>query len=101
VFSPFKADTDYFAADHQWMLNVRVDDLDGLLATLRAAGIKVITNRSGTCRAWGASRVSMIRRAIRSSCGSPISPLDGLTQSQPSQQSPGAGETTLLTLCVI
>lgn len=43
VFSPFKADTDYFAADHQWMLNLRVDDLDGLCASLRAAGIEVIT----------------------------------------------------------
>lgn len=39
VFAPFKADTDYFPADRQWMINLRVDDLDGLLATLRAAGI--------------------------------------------------------------
>ena len=31
VFAPFAADTDYFAADRQWMLNLRVDDLDGLL----------------------------------------------------------------------
>jgi predicted enzyme related to lactoylglutathione lyase len=44
VFSPFKADTDYFAADRQWMLNFRVDDLDGLCAKLRAAGIEVTTN---------------------------------------------------------
>lgn len=44
VFAPFAADTDYFAADRQWMLNLRVDDLDGLCATLRAAGIAVITN---------------------------------------------------------
>ena len=29
VFAPFAADTDYFAADRQWMLNLRVDDLDG------------------------------------------------------------------------
>ncbi|WP_296818613.1 VOC family protein [Brevundimonas sp.] len=43
VFSPFKADSDYFAADKSWMLNLRVDDLDGLLALLRAAGIEVIT----------------------------------------------------------
>ena len=39
TFAPFKADTDYFAADRQWMLNLRVEDLDGLLAKLRAAGI--------------------------------------------------------------
>ncbi|MET0589040.1 MAG: VOC family protein [Novosphingobium sp.] len=44
VFSPFKADTDYFAADRQWMLNLRVDDLDGLITRLKAAGIEVITN---------------------------------------------------------
>jgi len=43
VFAPFPADTDYFAADRQWMLNLRVDDLDGLCVALRAAGIEVIT----------------------------------------------------------
>ena len=43
VFSPFKADTDYFAADKQWMLNLRVENLDGLIASLREAGIEVIT----------------------------------------------------------
>lgn len=43
VFSPFKADTDYFAADRQWMLNLRVEDLDGLCWVLRTAGIEVIT----------------------------------------------------------
>lgn len=44
VFAPFNAETDYFAADRQWMLNFRVDDLDGLLATLRVAEIAVSTN---------------------------------------------------------
>lgn len=44
VFAPFAADTDYFAADRQWMLNLRVDDLDGLCTKLRAAGIAVTTN---------------------------------------------------------
>lgn len=43
-FSPFPADTDYFPADRQWMLNFRVDDLDGLVASLRAADIVVTTN---------------------------------------------------------
>ena len=43
VFSPFKADTDYFAADRQWMLNLRVDGLDELLARLGAAGVEAIT----------------------------------------------------------
>jgi predicted enzyme related to lactoylglutathione lyase len=44
VFSPFKQDSDYFAADKQWMLNLRVDGLDALMAQLRSAGIEVLTN---------------------------------------------------------
>jgi predicted enzyme related to lactoylglutathione lyase len=43
VFAPFKADTDYFAADKQYMLNLRVSDLDSLLEKLNASGIEVIT----------------------------------------------------------
>lgn len=43
VFEPFKQDSDYFAADKQAMINLRVDDLDSLTADLRAAGIEVIT----------------------------------------------------------
>ncbi len=43
VFSPFPADTDYFGADRQWMLNLRVAGLDELLERLRSAGIEVIT----------------------------------------------------------
>lgn len=43
VFAPFKRDSDYFAANHQWMLNLRVDGIDALLATLREAGIAVET----------------------------------------------------------
>lgn len=43
VFSPFAADSDYFPAGKQWMLNLRVDDLPGLIATLQAAGIPVET----------------------------------------------------------
>jgi predicted enzyme related to lactoylglutathione lyase len=41
VFEPFKAATDYFAADKQAMINLRVRDLDDLLARLRAAGIAI------------------------------------------------------------
>ena len=43
VFEPFKADTDYFAADKQAMINLRVSDLDSLTESLRSAGIEVIT----------------------------------------------------------
>ncbi|MEM9196309.1 MAG: VOC family protein [Pseudomonadota bacterium] len=39
VFMPFPADSDYFAADRQWMLNLRVEGLDALLARLADAGI--------------------------------------------------------------
>jgi predicted enzyme related to lactoylglutathione lyase len=43
VFSPFSATTDYFAADKQWMLNLRVEGLPGLIAQLQASGIVVET----------------------------------------------------------
>lgn len=42
VFTPFEATTDYWSAEHQFMLNLRVSDLDGLLAQLAAAGIAAI-----------------------------------------------------------
>ena len=43
VFAPFKADTDYFAADKQFMLNLRVSGIEELIESLRAAGVEVIT----------------------------------------------------------
>ena len=43
VFSPFKADSDYFPADRQYMLNLRATELDALLEKLRGAGIDIIT----------------------------------------------------------
>lgn len=43
VFAPFQESTDYFAADKQWMLNLRVADLEGLCEQLNAAGIKITT----------------------------------------------------------
>ena len=44
VFAPFEAATDYWAADKQFMLNLRVSDLDSLLEQLTASGIAVIAN---------------------------------------------------------
>jgi len=42
VFAHFPADSGYFGADSQRaMVNFRVDDLDGLLKKLIAAGVKV------------------------------------------------------------
>lgn len=42
VFEPFAADSDYFAADKQVMINLRVTDLDALTAKLRSSGVDVI-----------------------------------------------------------
>ena len=41
VFAPFAADSDYFAADKAFMLNLRVSDLAQMIETLGAAGIAV------------------------------------------------------------
>jgi glyoxylase I family protein len=42
AFQPFPADTDYFGRPEQmWMLNLRVRDLDAMVAQLREAGIEV------------------------------------------------------------
>ncbi len=45
VFAPFAADTDYFSPDQSFMLNFRVDDLDGMIEQLKASGIEV-SNKS-------------------------------------------------------
>ena len=43
VFMPFPADTDYFGSKSQaFMINFRVDDLDGLLKKLKAGKVKVV-----------------------------------------------------------
>lgn len=42
VWGPFDHDTDYFnPSTAPFMINFRVDDLDGMLAKLRAAGVTV------------------------------------------------------------
>src|SRR5437773_5258600 len=42
VWSPFPADTDYFApSEKPFMINFRVADLDALLEKLRGDGVKV------------------------------------------------------------
>lgn len=46
VWSVFPADTDYFApSDKPFMINFRVDDLEGVLAGLREAGAAVLDRR--------------------------------------------------------
>ncbi|QZH75515.1 MAG: VOC family protein [Erythrobacter sp.] len=41
VFAAFRAESDYFAADRQTMLNLRVEGLEALLARLEAAGVAI------------------------------------------------------------
>lgn len=42
VFAPFPHDTDYFGrADKEWMINLRVRDVDAMVRQLRAAKIDV------------------------------------------------------------
>lgn len=43
VFAPFRQDSDYFAADKAYMLNLRVSGLDALLGRLRDAGVTIET----------------------------------------------------------
>ena len=66
VFAPFPADTDHFAADRSWMLNLRVDDLDRLCASLRAAGVAVTTDP-----AWDMPGVGRFAR-IQDPEGNPV-----------------------------
>ncbi len=41
VWAPFAADTEYWPAGKEAMVNFTVDDLDSMLAQLRAAGVEV------------------------------------------------------------
>lgn len=66
VFSPFRADTDYFAEDRKWMINFRVIDLDGMCESLAAAGIEVITKEE-----WNMPGVGRFAR-IHDPEGNPI-----------------------------
>jgi predicted enzyme related to lactoylglutathione lyase len=42
IVSPFPKPTNYFAAEKQWMLNLRVSGLDALVEELAAAGISIV-----------------------------------------------------------
>lgn len=44
ILAPFKRDTEYFGRpEQQWLINLRVDNLDAAMADLKAAGIAVET----------------------------------------------------------
>jgi predicted enzyme related to lactoylglutathione lyase len=42
VWAPFKHDTEYFAPEKSFMLNLVVDDLDGALAQVKEGGAEVV-----------------------------------------------------------
>lgn len=43
VWSPFEADTKYFApSDQPFMINFAVDDLNGIIETLNGKGVKIL-----------------------------------------------------------
>ncbi len=48
VFEPFKQDTTYFPADRTAMINLRVSELDALLADLRAENVPIVREDRGT-----------------------------------------------------
>lgn len=49
IWSPFPADTEYFQpSEKPFMINLRVDDLDGMLEQLRSAGARVLDRREDT-----------------------------------------------------
>ena len=67
VYAPFPADTDYFGdAGRQFMINLRVVDLDGLMEKLKANGVEVRTDPE-----WDASEAGRFAR-IHDPAGTPI-----------------------------
>lgn len=66
VFAPFKADTDYFPADRQFMLNLRVAGLSAMIDELARAGIAVETREE-----WNAPEIGSFAR-IHDPEGNPI-----------------------------
>jgi hypothetical protein len=86
VFAPFPADTDSFGRLEQgWMLNLRVRDLDAMLAQLRAAGVAIDSQETEE----GADQFAWLAdpKATGSSCGSLPqtcwSPLTGVADPRP------------------
>ena len=66
VFEPFKQDSDYFPADKQTMINLRVSDMEGLLKRVREAGIDIITKEE-----WDSMGIGRFAR-IHDPEGNPI-----------------------------
>lgn len=45
LFAPFKKDTGYFGKEQQFMINLRVTDLDALLKELKAGSVQIDEHR--------------------------------------------------------
>src|SRR3546814_15249328 len=65
VFSAFKAVTDYFAADRQYMINLRVDDLDAVLVPFRDPGEEAIGSAAGRERGCQDGSLSAGARPVK------------------------------------
>jgi len=66
VFAPFPADSDYFSAGKAFMLNLRVNGLDALVAELKSARLEVTTKDE-----WNDPKVGRFAR-IHDPEGNPI-----------------------------
>lgn len=67
VYAPFKADTDYFGdANQQFMINLRVRDMEGLTQKLKSNGVEVVTDPS-----WDMPEIGKFAR-IHDPAGTPI-----------------------------
>jgi predicted enzyme related to lactoylglutathione lyase len=66
VFAPFPANSDYFPTDRQFMLNLRVTDLEQMIEQLRESGIEVQTRED-----WNDPNVGRFAR-IHDPEGNPI-----------------------------
>ncbi len=66
VFQPFASTTDHWPEAKQWMINFRVDDLDGMTGTLRQAGVAVTTDP-----AWDSPEAGRFAR-VQDPEGNPI-----------------------------
>jgi predicted enzyme related to lactoylglutathione lyase len=66
VFAPFPRSSEYFPAEKQCMLNLRVSGIDALLDQLAAAGIAVVTDPE-----WDAAGLGRFAR-IHDPEGNPI-----------------------------
>ncbi|MFZ2029038.1 MAG: VOC family protein [Vitreimonas sp.] len=65
VFSSFKQDTDYFApSDKEFMFNLMVDDLDGILARAKAEGVEPIKLMRGEANGEFAHIVDLEGRKV-------------------------------------